>query len=246
MLVRIRKVLYAMENSPVLSAIKKGFLLVIPVVLTGSFALLLLNFPVPAYQGFLTSFGGGVLSDLLHFVTDSTTGFLSLYLVLAISYFYSDPLAGRNLTLRVMAMVTSCVCFIASFGGESGSLTLSCFGTIGVFTAMVCAVLATRLFFALNGRLYRHYRSYAAGNDIHFRSSMSSILPVVACVVLFVLGNLLLQKVFRVGNLNDLISGLLFRAFGELHSEPGNGVVFLLLLDLLWVFGIHGLSLIHI
>ncbi len=239
-LVRIRKALYAMENSPVLSAIKKGFLLVIPVVLTGSFALLLLNFPVPAYQEFLASFGGGVFFVLLQFITDSTTGFLSLYLVLAISYFYSDLLAGRNLTLRVMAMVTSCVCFIASFGGESGSLNLSCFGTIGVFTAMVCAILATRLFFALNGRLYRQYRSYAAGNDIHFRSSMSSILPVVVCVTVFALGNLLLQKLFQVGNLNDLISGLLFCAFGELRREPGNGVVFLLLLDLLWVFGIHG------
>lgn len=237
---RIRKALYALENNAVLSAIKKGFLLVIPLVLTGSFALLLLNFPLPAYQAFLAGFCGGALPALLHFIIDATTGFLSLYLVLAISYYDSETRAGQNLGLRVMAMTAACACFIASFGGESGSLDLSCFGTTGVFTAMVCSVAATRLFFALDTRAFRRYRSYSAGNDIHFRSAMSAILPVAACVVVFALGNLLLQTFFHVGNLNDLISGLLFRAFGGLRQEPGNGVVFLLLLNFLWVLGIHG------
>ncbi|MDY3618828.1 PTS sugar transporter subunit IIC/EAL domain-containing protein [Agathobaculum sp.] len=240
MLQKIRKMLYAVENSPVLSAIKKGFLLIIPIVLTGSFALLLLNFPLLPYQEFLRSFGGGWVASLLQFIVDATTGFVSLYLVLAISYFYSAPLAGNHITLQIMAMVASCACFIASFGGESGSLSIASFGTIGVFTAMVCAVLATRLFFALELRLYSRYRSYAAGNDIHFRSSMSAIFPVAVCVAVFAAGNLLLQKLFHVGNLNDLISGLLFQAFGGLQHEPGNGVVFLFLLDFLWVFGIHG------
>lgn len=237
---RMREIINAMENSPVLSATKKGFLLVIPIVLAGSFALLLRNFPVPAYQEALAAFGAGAPRHLLDFIIDATTGFLSLYLVLAISYFYSETLAGQNLTLRMMSMVTACACFIASFGGQSGSLTLSCFGTIGVFTAMVCSVLATRLFFALELRLFKRYRSYAAGNDIHFRSSMSAIFPVIACVTAFALGNFLLQRLFHVGNLNDLISGFLFDAFGGIKREPNNGVMFLLLLDLLWGFGIHG------
>ena len=56
---RILKILYAIENCQVLSAIKKGFLLIIPIVLTGSFALLLLNLPIPAYQGFLESLCDG-------------------------------------------------------------------------------------------------------------------------------------------------------------------------------------------
>ena len=237
---RMRKALYAMQNSPVLGAIKKGFLLIIPVVLAGSFALLLENFPIPAYQDFLASFCGGALNSLLDFIIDSTTGFLSMYLVLAISFFYSAPFAGDNMTQRLMSMVAACACFIASFGGESGSLSLGSFGTIGVFTAMICAILGTRLFFALNLRSYRRYHSYAAGSDIHFRSSVSAIFPMALCVGVFALANLLLKSLFHVGNLNDLISGLLFQAFGGVRGEPANGVVFLIMLDLLWVFGIHG------
>ncbi|SCJ44482.1 PTS system oligo-beta-mannoside-specific EIIC component [uncultured Clostridium sp.] len=237
---RILKILYAIENCQVLSAIKKGFLLIIPIVLTGSFALLLLNLPIPAYQGFLESFCGGLVPVLLQFIIDSTTGFLSLYLTLAISYFYTAPFAGENFVVRIVAMVSACACFIVSLGGEGGTLSLESFGTIGVFTAMLCAILATRLFFALNRLVYRRYRSYAAGNDIHFRSSMAAILPVAVCVTVFALGNLLLQICFHEGNLNDLISGLLFRAFGGLRYEPANGLVFLFLLDLLWTLGIHG------
>ena len=101
--------------------------------------------------------------SFLNFIIDSTTGFLSLYLVLAISYFYSDALAGENFTLRIVSMVAACACFIASFGGEGGSLTLSCFGTTGVFTAMVCSVLATRLFLSSIWGPFRRYRSYSAG-----------------------------------------------------------------------------------
>lgn len=237
---RWMKCLYAMENNQVLAAIKKGFLLVLPVVMAGSFALLLRSFPIVDYQDWLASFANGALLDLLNFVYDSTVGFMSLYLVMGISYYYSYALAEKNTTVQIMSMVASIACFIASFGGASGSLEISCFGTIGVFSAMVCSILATRLFTLLDLRLFRRYRSYAAGADIHFRYSISAILPMVVCVAVFALGNLLLQRVFHVGNLNDLISGALFRAFGNLRREPGNGLVFLLLQSLLWVFGIHG------
>lgn len=237
---KIQKWIYHIENHLILSAIKKGFLLVMPIVLTGSFALLLLNFPIPAYQKWLLSFGGGFFSLLLNFIFDSTSGFVSLYLVLAISYFYSEAFAGGRVNLQIMSIIASLACFVASFGGMSGSLELSCFGTVGVFSAMLCAIIATRLFFAFNLWYFRHFRSYAAGNDIHYHSAMAAIIPMVLSVTIFALANLLLIEYFHVGNLNDLISNLLFQAFKNVNYEPGNGLLFLLLLNLLWFFGVHG------
>lgn len=240
MLGHIRKTLYALENNCIFNAIKKGFQLVVPVVLTGSLALLLLNFPIIGYQEVIASYGGGIVRSLLNFIVDSTTGFLSLYLVMAISYFYSESLAGQNPSFRIIAMITACTCFIASFGGQSGSLTLSCFGTTGVFTAMGCAILATRLFFFLEMHFFRRNHSHSAGNDIYFRSTMSSILSVSICITIFAVANLLLQKIFHVGNLNELISNFLFRSFEGIQKEPGSGIAFLLFLNFLWTLGIHG------
>lgn len=236
----IQKWLYTVENNQVLSAIKKGFMLVIPIVLTGSFALLLRNFPLPIYQDWLASFSKGALLMLLDFIFDATTGVVSLYLVIAISYFYSDIFARENMLLRMMAMSASMACFMASFGGASGSLELSCFGTVGVFSAMICGIVATRLFFSLDLRQFQRFHSYAAGNDIHYRNAISAVIPMILVVVLFAVGNLLLVRLFGVGNLNELISGMLSHIFAQFYAEPGNGLLFLLMLGLLWFFGIHG------
>lgn len=240
MLKYIRKTMYALENNMIFNAVKKGFQLIVPVVLTGSLALLLLNFPIKGYQEVIGSFGGGILHSLLNFIADSTTGFLSLYLVMAISYFYSDSLAQSNPSLRIVAMIAACACFIASFGGQSGSLALSCFGTTGVFTAIVCAILATRLFFVLNINVFRKNNSHCTGKDIYFRSTMSYLSAAAICITVFAVGNLLLQKVFHVGNLNELISHFLFRTFDGFQQEPDNGIVFIFFQNFLWTLGVHG------
>ena len=237
---RVQGWMYALEHHTIFAAVKKGFLLVIPIVLTGSFALLIRSFPIPAFQEWLAGFGGGFLLRLMNFIFDSTSGFVSLYLVLGISYYYSDEFAAGNPGLRLMAMTTALACFIASFGGASGSLELESFGTIGVFTAMLCSILATKLFFAMELNVFRKFRSYAAGADIHFRSSMTAILPMAVSVAVFAVCNLLMGTLLHVANLNDLISTLLESLFGNLHGELANGVLFTFLQNLLWIFGIHG------
>ena len=83
---RILRAIYKIENNHVFSAVKKGFTLLIPVLLVGSFALLFLNFPIPVFQKFIAEWAGGVLSTSLHFLFDSTVGFMSIYLVVSISY----------------------------------------------------------------------------------------------------------------------------------------------------------------
>lgn len=237
---KLLKIMNELENHTVLSAVRKGFMLTIPVLLTGSVALLIKNFPVPAVTAFLQTFAGGVLDTFLLFVFDSTVGFMSAYLVLAISYYYSASFVRENTDFRVMAMFTSLICFIASFGAASGSLTLSSFGSIGVFTAIVSSIVATRLFCFISDWTYRQFRAYGAGADAHYRTSMTAIVPLAVCVALFVVANLLLNKLFHVSNFNELISTALVAAFENIQGEPENGIWFTVLQSVLWVFGIHG------
>lgn len=69
---RVQGWMYALEHHTIFAAVKKGFLLVIPIVLTGSFALLIRSFPIPAFQEWLAGFGGGFLLRLMNFIFDST------------------------------------------------------------------------------------------------------------------------------------------------------------------------------
>ena len=228
--------LYRLESNRVYSSIKNGFMLIIPLVMIGSFAILLQNLPIPPLLQFLKEFAGGLLFALLQFIFYATVGLLSLYLVLSISYYYSDSFAQGQTSVRVYAMFTALACFIASFGVTSGDFTIAHFGTTGVFTALLCAIASTRLFFAIREAVERHTR----GNELLEQTGHMPIFSMLACILVFALLNLLLSAVFHVSDFNQLFSNAFTALFAHIHNELAGGVVFTFLQNALWIFGIHG------
>ncbi len=240
MYTRLMKLIYKIENNRIFSSIKKGFILLIPVLLVGSFALLFKNFPVPAFQRFLEAGIGAVLLEILNFLFDSTVGFMSVYLVMSISYYYSETMEIRSRFLQVMSMLVSMICFVASFGGASGSMELSDMGPVGVFTAMFTAIAATKLFYVLNSWISERRRFYAPGSDTDYRNSLSVLYPLLLCVLVFIVGRFLVQRITGADNLNDLISDSIVALFENMDGGFGVGALYVLVLNILWVFGIHG------
>lgn len=228
---------YRLEGYPVFASIKRAFLLLVPVVLTGSIAVLIQNFPNALFQDLLA---GGSLFKLLQFIQDSTLGFISVYLLFGISYYYAMELLPEKPQLHILSVFNAFACFIASFGGINESLGLSSFGTVGVFTAMLCAVLSTRLFVSLSRFLMKRMHYYSAGADDQYRISVTAIIPFFACVLVFSMANLLLVQFTGVSDFNSLITIGFEKLFEGVHQELAGGVLFTGLLNLLWVFGIHG------
>lgn len=240
MLSKTLKTIYRIENNTVLSSVRKGFVMIVPALLAGSIALLIKNLPIPAFQAFLQSFAGGFIADFLVTVFYSTVGLMSAFLTLSITYYYSLKFSENDFSLQILAMLTSLACFSALFGALSGSLRLEDFGTEGVFTSMLCSILATRLFFALFKLLPKRILADAEGVDSEYRISMLALLPVIACIAVFALVNLLLSRLFGINNINELISRSISAVFVNIKSDLANGVLYTFLLNLLWFFGIHG------
>ena len=220
--------------------------MLVPVLLIGAIALMLRSFPVEAWREFIQTTGVGIISDdgiintMLLYIYDSTFGFMSGYLVLSISYYYSFTFGIKNFSLQVMSMITSLSCFLASFGGVSGSLEMRHFGPEGVFTAMICSILATKIFYTLSIQLYKRFTTQTVGSDISYRSSITSIVPLVLSILVFVGINFFIIAVFQVSNFNDLISMGLSNIFTNMSSDLASGIIYVLVLNLLWFFGIHG------
>lgn len=235
----IQQLVYTAEQNHTLTSIKRGFMLVIPIVLTGSFAVFFNNFPLPAYQDWLATFLDGALSRLFGMIFDATVGLLAMYLVISIGYYYSAKFDEGNLTLRVMALIAAIASFFASFGG-SGSIEFSSFGTLGVFTAILCTILSIRLFFFLYLNRYNNFHSYAVGNDKYFRGAMVAIFPMAVCIFVFTLSHQFLEAVLHVNDLNELISNGLNYVFRNGGSGLSNSLLFTGFQHFLWVFGIHG------
>jgi cellobiose-specific phosphotransferase system component IIC len=72
-----------------LRAVRKGLMLAIPFLMLGSFALVIISLPVPAYQRVMMATWGGRWMDIIRSAISASFGMLSLVMVLAVSYSYT-------------------------------------------------------------------------------------------------------------------------------------------------------------
>ena len=108
------------------------------------------------------------------------------------------------------------------------------------FGAILCAIAATALFGAFSRYLPARLRSYSAGMDVQFRVSVSLIVPLCLCLLFFALAGLGMEHFLGVRSINELLSRGMMALFENVPDELGKGVLFVLLTDALWLFGIHG------
>lgn len=237
--------LYRLENSRAFSSIRKGFVMIIPILMTGALALLAGSIPLPGYQAFLETLCGGAVLGLLNGLVNATFGFMSLYLAVSISYQYAGRFVEKDQSLRIMACFVAVGSLLVCLGEYGQAPALSDFGTTGVFAAMVCAVGGTKLFFVLLFALFHPEEEEEQKTEGTLYNAMRAILPILACLTLFWLVNLGIRELFGVANFNQLVSKALNGLFARVHNELAAGMLFIFLLNLLWWFGMHGGNLLE-
>lgn len=222
-------------------ALRNGLIMILPVMLVGSFATLFSSIPIPVYKEFLQTFGGGVLNTLLGWVNNGTFGIMSLYMTVAISYCYIQELendSGRWMEAIVLSL--------ASFAILSGILIegfdMGRLGASGMFTAIVSSVLATKLYYLLEHRFGMKFRLYADGTDLSFSNAWSGMVPFLLVVIVALLLHSFIVYVCKVNSMQDLfdmLCGFVFRNM-ESGNSFGGGLLFVAVSTLLWFFGVHG------
>lgn len=130
---RQKKVLFraysAFDRSKLLNSIRKGFIMLIPIFTVGGFALMLMNVPIPAVKNWIESVWGGAIFNVFTFVYEATFGLMAIYILLAISYRYSQEIFGESDTLNILAAIVSVASYFALLGtkhavGGDGALKM--------------------------------------------------------------------------------------------------------------------------
>ena len=116
-------------NKPLLLAVRNGFTFMIPLVLIGSFALVLLSLPIPAYQNIMTRLFGDEWKNILLYIRDGTFNSFSLIAVICISYSYTREMNEyKDYVSPVIASVTSLAAFVTLSGINKPGFSISHFG----------------------------------------------------------------------------------------------------------------------
>lgn len=244
-----------MQSNKVLSAIKDAFVDNMPVVIMGAFCTLFqFVLSATAAQGYQISLanvpGFGWLAatwDMWGYMNYGCMNFMAVAIVFLVSLHYAENL-GMHGDRTVASVALACFVTLINTGikytpegGEAISVATGVTNTYtnaqGLFVALIVGILATLLYTKLlqSGKLTLHLPDSVPPNVAH---SFAVLFPAVITVFCFGLLRFFMDKVVHL-NFFDLIAKIMAPVQAIMTGLPGYLVIVLIMM-LLWWFGIHG------
>lgn len=236
-----------LSKNKILSAIRDGFLVTVPVTIVCSIFLLISNFPVEGFLNFMTSIFGEGWDAYMGRVTAIGFDCIALLSVIGIGYCYAREKGMEN---KIGAAVTALVSFLiitpqsisVNVEGVAEAVTTSgfkftYFGTQGMFLAMICGIVAVEIF------------AWAVKRDLVIKlpegvppavmESFSSLIPSgISIIVFFVIGIIFSKTSYEY--VHFFIYQVLQAPLVGLGKLAGFEVIYQFLSTLFWFFGING------
>ena len=135
------------DSNIIIRAIRHALIITVPILMIGSFALLLKSLPIWSYQNFIINFGGGIFFDLFSLIYNACFSFFSLYLVINISFCYLMEYTSSiedYITIPTVAMAGFLI--IINIGTDRFDISdLSVNGTfIALITSVTISILSKK------------------------------------------------------------------------------------------------------
>lgn len=224
-----------------LRAIRNGFTYMMPLVLLGSFALVMISLPIHSYQQFMSNSFGPNWKNIFEYIRDGTYNSFSLMAVISISYSYAQEINDyRDYVSPIIAAMISLASFMALYGITKPEFFIANFGVIGIFSALIVAILSSVIFRKLSTIKRFKIRLAADGANPGFNLALSLFLPGAITVGAFACINKIFSYFFHITDFQVFISENLSMLFMNIQSDFFKGFLFVFFSHILWLFGIHG------
>jgi PTS system cellobiose-specific IIC component len=241
-----KKVVMGANEWPLLLAVRRGLIQVLPLIIAGSVALLLLNLPIPRMQPGLDSIFGQRWRDLCLLIQQGSYGIASLAALVCISLQYandkSKDLSGYRLSPTITTVV-SLSCYFVLAAPLDGPLIRGFFSFAGGFPiALTVALSATPLFIFLNRCSPCRRVFETVGTEPEVRDALAAIPSGAATILAFGLVRISLESLGLM-NLHSQAQSLFGAPFSGAGSSLGTGVAYIALSQFFWFLGVHGPNL---
>lgn len=236
-----------LSKNKVLSAIRDGFLITVPITIVGSIFLLIANFPLEGFLNLMTAVFGEGWDVYLGRVSAIAFDCVALLGVLSIGYCYARE---KGLENRIGGAVVALVCFliitpqsnVVTIEGVAETATVSGFkftflGTAGMFLAMLTAILSVEIYaWAIKKKLVIKLPD---GVPPAVMESFASLIPSgIAMTVFFAASIIFSHTSFEYAHY--FIYQVLQAPLVGLGKLAGFEVIYQFLSTLFWFFGING------
>lgn len=220
-----------------LSAIRDGLIASMSVMIVGSFALVITEFPIPAYQEFMTKTFGEGWKWFGDIASSSTMGLSALIAVFAIAYYLGKSYQRDPLMCGVISLVSYFILLIRIDGGFSADD----FAAKGLFIAIITAIVSVKLFhFILSKNISIKMPD---GVPPAVAKSFEALIPAAVILPLFMVVRFLFSLTPWQSAHGFIFNILQIPLVGISDSFFGI-VVSICASHTLWFFGIHGASVV--
>lgn len=232
----IRKI----ENFAAVRAVRDGLVGIIPVLIIGAFALILMYFPINGYKEFISTFAGGFLLKFFEIINSATFGPLAVYMTVSISRSYMNIKSEENIE-TLGAITASIISFFILAGSNLSSFNKDSMGPKSMFLALATGLGASASYLALSRFLSGNRKTlFSSGANRVFNRMLSTIFPIIIIVSVVAIVNLIVIRAFGVESFRELIIKFNNWIFSFIKLDFFRGFFFVLFSSVLWMFGIHG------
>lgn len=226
-----------------LVAIRDGFVALMPILIAGSFAVLINNLPIDAYQNAMTSIFGDGWKNFGGNIWWGAFAVISIYLAYSISYnlaksYEVDGLAAGMISLAAFFIMVPQV----SPNGGWGDVNWTYLNSGAMFVALIVSIISTEIFVRLT-RVKHLVIRMPEGVPPAVAKSFASLFPGLLTLVIFAFASILSTKL-PDGNLFAFINRVVSAPLTNVADTIGSAIVIVFMNQILWFFGLHGSNII--
>ncbi|WP_233968413.1 PTS sugar transporter subunit IIC [Pectobacterium polaris] len=222
-----------------LKSVMSGMMLVLPATIMSSLATLLKVFPFAPYQEFL------VKHDLVRFFDipiNFTNNFLAVIVAFSVAYTLAKNLNADSFMSGLLSMISFFILTPYQLGnvgplGQSFAIPSHWLGAMGLFTGILVAITATRIFVAITRKGLIIKMPDTVPEFIS--KSFSSLVPGIVILTFFTVVSAAIT-INGLGSIHEIIYKLIQAPLTSLGSGIGSLIFVAILAQLLWFFGLHG------
>ena len=227
-----------------LIAIRDGFLLSMPLLIVGSFFLLIANFPIPGWTDFWARFFGENWDSYFAKPTDATFSIMAVLAVIGIGYSFSEQMKVD----RLFGAAVSLVCWflimpykiLVNDTAVSG-IPLGWVGSKGIFVGILAAFLSVHIYAWVNKKGW--IIKMPDGVPPTVAKSFSALIPAGVSVLVFFILNIVFAMT-PYGNAFNFVFTILQTPLLKLGNTLPAMVIAYIFLHLFWFFGVNGGSVV--
>ncbi|CUX23390.1 Lichenan permease IIC component [Clostridium sp. C105KSO15] len=227
-----------------LIAIRDGFLLSMPLLIVGSFFLLIANFPIPGWTNFWARFFGENWAAYFAKPTDATFSIMAMLAVVGIGYSFSEQMKVDKLFGAAVSLV--CWFLIMPYkimvnDTAVSGIPLGWVGSKGIFVGIIVAFLSVHIYAWVNKKGW--IIKMPDGVPPTVAKSFSALIPAGISVLVFFIINIIFAMT-PYDNAFNFIFTILQTPLLKLGNTLPAMVIAYIFLHLFWFFGVNGGSVV--